>query len=231
MYKSIKYRIYPNKKQLEIISQTFGCCRKIWNLILEDKIKSYETNQTFGSKLLSDFVKEYTYLNDVDYSALYNTQKNLLTLIKTDFKKKGFPKFKSFYYGRKSYTTNNSNNRIELKDKYITLPIVGDVKSKIHTLPREDAVIRFATISKDLDGRYYCSVTFKCTFEPLKQIIDINNAIGLDYCSNGLYIDDKGNIGTNHKYFKESEKKLAKLQRGLAKNKALRKEKRNLITI
>lgn len=223
MYKSIKYRIYPNKKQLEIISQTFGCCRKIWNLILEDKIKSYETNQTFGSKLLSDFVKEYTYLNDVDYSALYNTQKNLLTLIKTDFKKKGFPKFKSFYYGRKSYTTNNSNNRIELKDKYITLPIVGDVKSKIHTLPREDAVIRFATISKDSDGRYYCSVTFKCTFEPLKQIIDINNAIGLDYCSNGLYIDDKGNIGTNHKYFKESEKKLAKLQRRLAKKQGAKK--------
>ena len=59
----------------------------------------------------------------------------------------------------------------------------------------------------------------------------INNAIGLVYCSNGLYIDDKGNIGTNHKYFKESEKKLAKLQRRLAKNKALRKEKRNLITI
>lgn len=223
MYKSIKYRIYPNKKQSKIISQTFGCCRKIWNLILEDKIKSYETNQTFGSKLLSDFVKEYAYLNDVDYSALYNTQKNLLTLIKTDFKKNGFPKFKSFNYGRKSYTTNNSNNRIELKDKYITLPIVGDVKSKIHTLPREDAVIRFATISKDSDRRYYCSVTFKCTFEPLKLIIDTNNAIGLDYCSNGLYVDDKGNIGSNHKYFKESEKKLAKLQRRLAKKQGAKK--------
>ena len=80
--------------------------------------------------MLSDFVKEYAYLNDVDYSALYNTQKNLLALIKKDFKKKGFPKFKSFNYGRKSYTTNNSNNRIELKDKYITLPIVGDLKKQ-----------------------------------------------------------------------------------------------------
>lgn len=99
MYKSIKYRIYPNKKQSEIINQTFGCCRKIWNLILEDKIKSYETNQTFSSKLLSDFAKEYAYLNDVDYSALYNTQKNLLTLIKTDFKKKGFPSLNHLIMG------------------------------------------------------------------------------------------------------------------------------------
>ena len=66
-------------------------------------------------------------------------------------------------------------------------------------------------------------MTFKCTFEPLKQIIDTNNAIGLDYCSNGLYIDDKGNIGTNHKYFKESEKKLAKLQRRLAKKQGAKK--------
>lgn len=27
MEKSYKYRIYPNKKQQEIIAKTFGCCR------------------------------------------------------------------------------------------------------------------------------------------------------------------------------------------------------------
>ena len=40
-----------------------------------------------------------------------------------------------------------------------------------------------------------------------------NNAIGLDYASDGLYVDNNGNVGTNHKYYRESHDKLAKLQR------------------
>ena len=50
MNKAIKYRIYPNKKQEEMFSKTFGCCRKVYNLMLEDKIKSYSENKTFGKQ-------------------------------------------------------------------------------------------------------------------------------------------------------------------------------------
>ena len=32
---------------------------------------------------------------------------------------------------------------------------------------------------------------------------DITNAVGLDYASDSLYVDDKGNTGTNHKYYRE----------------------------
>lgn len=45
----------------------------------------------------------------------------------------------------------------------------------------------------------------------------IENAIGLDYASDGLYMDDKGNIGTNHKYYRESCKKLTKAQHKLSR--------------
>ncbi|KSV57749.1 cytosine methyltransferase [Acetivibrio ethanolgignens] len=31
MEKAYKYRIYPNKKQKEIIAKTFGCCRFVYN--------------------------------------------------------------------------------------------------------------------------------------------------------------------------------------------------------
>ena len=40
--------------------------------------------------------------------------------------------------------------------------------------------------------------------------------IGLDYASDGLYVDDRGKVGTNHKYYCESQKKLAKEQRKLS---------------
>ena len=47
MNRAIKYRIYPTKLQEELLQKTFGCCRKIWNLMLTDKINYYkETKQT-----------------------------------------------------------------------------------------------------------------------------------------------------------------------------------------
>ena len=42
MNKAIKYRLYPTKEQEEMFAKTFGCCRKIWNLILNDKIEKYK---------------------------------------------------------------------------------------------------------------------------------------------------------------------------------------------
>ena len=44
----------------------------------------------------------------------------------------------------------------------------------------------------------------------------MTNAIGLDYASDGLYVDSNGSIGSNHKYY-ESQKKLAKAQRRLSR--------------
>ena len=37
-----KYRLYPNVKQQELFMKTFGCCRKVWNLMLNDKIENYK---------------------------------------------------------------------------------------------------------------------------------------------------------------------------------------------
>ena len=39
----------------------------------------------------------------------------------------------------------------------------------------------------------------------------------MDYASDGLYVDNNGNVGTNHKYYRESHDKLAKLQRRLSR--------------
>ena len=38
MNKAIKYRIYPTTEQIVLLLKTFGCCRKVWNLMLDDKI-------------------------------------------------------------------------------------------------------------------------------------------------------------------------------------------------
>ena len=37
--KAYKYRIYPNKKQQELIQKTFGCTRFVYNYYLENIMK------------------------------------------------------------------------------------------------------------------------------------------------------------------------------------------------
>ena len=43
--RSYKYRVYPNKKQKELIAKTFGCCRFVYNYYLDKRIKEWKNNK------------------------------------------------------------------------------------------------------------------------------------------------------------------------------------------
>ena len=40
--REIKYRLYPKTEQAVLFAKTFGCCRKVYNLMLAEKIESYK---------------------------------------------------------------------------------------------------------------------------------------------------------------------------------------------
>ena len=50
MLRAYKYRLYPNGEQKEYFAKTFGCSRLIYNLMLSDRIKSYEENKDLDIK-------------------------------------------------------------------------------------------------------------------------------------------------------------------------------------
>lgn len=220
MNKAIKYRLYPTNKQVELFTKTFGCCRKIWNLMLTDKIEYYKTTGKMLITTPAQYKKldEYKYLKEVDSLALANVQLHLQTAYKNFFrdKKTGFPKFKSAKHSRKAYTTNNQNGTVSLSDNSIRLPKVGFVKAKIHRKPESDWKIKSATISQDNDGKFYASVLFEFD-RTINKVSVSDNAIGFDYKSDGLYTDSLGNTCGSPKYYRKSQKKLAKLQRQLSR--------------
>lgn len=82
MLKSIKIRIYPNNVQKEFISKQMGCCRLIYNKLLDYKKAQYEQNKQSVSwsqlgKYLTNLKKqdEYLFLNNVCFTmfiAIYN---------------------------------------------------------------------------------------------------------------------------------------------------------------
>lgn len=220
--KAIKYRLYPTTEQSVMFAKTFGCCRKVYNLMLSDKIESYKSTGKFVSVTPAKYKKDYPYLKEVDSLALANKQMDLQEAFRNCFsrsrkKKNGFPKFKSAKHSRKSYTTNNQHGTVALTDNSIRLPKIGHVKTVIHRKPDSDWVIKSATVSQESDGKYYASVLFEFEDPVNAYVADRTNAIGLDYASDGLYVDNNGNTGSNHKYYRESHDKLAKEQRRLSR--------------
>ena len=223
MNKAIKYRVYPTTEQSIMFAKTFGCCRKVYNLMLSDKIEGYKATGKFPTVTPAKYKNDYPYLREVDSLALANKQMDLQEAFRNTFsksrrKKNGFPKFKSAKHSRKSYTTNNQHGTVAIIDsKYIRLPKIGKVKAVIHRVPDDSWTIKSATVSQESDGKYYISVLFEFENIVNPYVADKTNAIGLDYASDGLYVDSNGNTGTNHKYYRESHDKLAKAQRKLSR--------------
>ena len=223
MNKAFKYRLYPTKEQAALFNNTFGCCRKVWNLMLADKLVSYKETGKFVSVTPARYKSEYPFLKDVDSLALSNVQLNLQRAFrdcfsKTRKKNTGFPKFKSAKHSRRSYTTNNQNGTVAISDdRHIRLPKLGKVRAVIHRQPDASWNVKSATVSQDGDGRYYVSVLFE--YDAVIPVCkpDMTKVIGMDYASDGLYVDDTGVRGTEHKYYRESQKRLAKAQRRLAR--------------
>lgn len=226
--KAFRYRIYPTLEQEVLFAKTFGCCRKVYNLMLADKINSYERTGSFGRQTPAQYKKEYPFLKEVDSLALANVQLNLQGAMRNCFDKSrkarnGFPKFKSSKHSRKSYTTNNQNGTVAITDKGIRLPKTGIVKAEIHRQPGQGWELKSATISRDRDGKYYASVLFEYETDVIAVSRTSSSAIGLDYRSDGLYMDSNGNPAGMHKYYRESHDKLARAQRRLSRKTGSRK--------
>lgn len=226
--RAIKYRAYPTTEQSIKLAKTFGCCRKVYNLMLSDKIESYKSTGKFAVVTPAKYKKDYPYLKEVDSLALANKQLDLQEAFRNCFSKSRkknnrFPKFKSAKHSRKSYTTNNQHGTVAVTDDSIKLPKIGYVKAVIHRKPDNNWAVKSATVSKESDGKFYISILFEFADAVNSYVANITNAIGLDYASDGLYVDNNGNVGTNHKYYRESHDKLAKAQRKLSRMQGAKK--------
>lgn len=219
---AIKYRLYPTKEQQIFFSKSFGCCRKIWNLMLSDKKIYYAENQKMLHNTPAQYKKKFPYLKEVDSLALANVQMQLEQAFRNFFqnKKFGMPKFKSKKHCRKeSYTTNNQHDSIRLLEKAIHLPKVGNVKAVLHRLPEEGWILKSATVSRNAAGQYYMSCLFAYENKPISHPVKLDHIIGLDYKSDGFYVDSDGNTFGSPKYYRKAHKKLAKEQRRLSNKK------------
>lgn len=124
--KGVKFRIYPNREQRNLIDRTLGCSRLIYNKGLamrEDAFKSGEKCSYKQTSAMLTALKQdvnYAFLKEVDSIALQQALRNLDTGYTNFFEHRAaHPKFKSKKSSKQSYRTLN----IELKAKLLSYGI------------------------------------------------------------------------------------------------------------
>lgn len=221
--KAIKILLKPNKEQAILFNKTFGCCRLVYNTMLGERIESYKATKESVSQDPSELKEEFPFLREVDSSALAHEWTNLNVAFNNFLKnigKIGFPKFKSKRKDKDSYTTMFTNNNIRFEDKYLRLPKVSLVKCVQHRQIPDGWKIKSITITRRPSGKYYASILFEYYVEEPKQIVpNIDNSIGIDYMSKGLGMTSDSEILSEHRYFRESQSKLARAERKLSRMK------------
>ena len=85
--RAIKYRLYPTTEQKIMFAKTFGCCRKVYNLMLADKMEGYKATGKFPTVTPAKYKKDYPYLKEVDSLALANKQLDLQAAFRNAFSK------------------------------------------------------------------------------------------------------------------------------------------------
>ena len=226
MLKAYKYRIYPNSGQKIQIAKTFGCCRFVYNRTLAYRKGIYEKEKKSVSKTdcnnycNRELKKDYEWLREVDKFALTNAIYNMDCAYQKFFREHaGYPKFKSKHDSHKSYTTNytNGNITVDFENGKVKLPKLKAVKAKLHREFRGQ--IKSATVSQAFSGKYYLSILVETEH---KELAHTNDSIGIDLGIKDVCITSDGKKYENPKIIRRYEKKLARLQRQLAK-----KEKRS----
>ena len=218
MQKGIKFRICPNREQRNLINQTLGCCRLIYNKGLAMRNEAFENGGKIGYSQTSAMLTElkkcdgFAFLKTVDSIALQQSLRDLDRGFVNFFQKRAsHPTFKSKHNRHQSYRTVNQGGNIRIVRKYIKLPKLGYVKIR---QSMEVGKIKNVTIDHTPTGKYFAVLNVE--FEP-QPIPNNGGCIGIDVGIKEFYSDSNREVVLNPKYLEKSMRKLIREQRKLSR--------------
>jgi putative transposase len=235
-YKAFKFRIYPNKIQIELINKTIGCSRFVFNFflgkqkekdsywsIVEEMIQNGQLpannwkgkclNKFDTVKSLPELKKQYPFLKEVDSIALQKSVENLADAYSRYYKKQNKPpRFKSKKNPIQAYTTKHTNGNITVIENKIKLPKLGLVR---FAKSREvKGRIISAIIRRNPSGKYFVSLA---TETEVTELPKTQSAIGIDMGLMDFATLSDEKIYPNPKFLRNLETKLIKVQRTMSR--------------
>jgi len=233
MIKTYKYRIYPTKKQREVIDQTVTLCQRLYNCALEHRIYLYKHcginisyyNQQNELPKIKNVLPEY---KTVQSQVLQDVLKRLDRAYQNFFRrlkqgeKAGFPRFQS-YKRYNSFTYPQSG--FALSGKHLQLSKIGNVKVKLHRAVEGN--IKTCTIVRK-NGRYY--VCFSCEVE--QKVIPLTyQDTGIDMGIKEFVITSDGELIPNPKNYRKAESKLKKQSQSVSRKRKGSNRRKKAVTI
>lgn len=222
-----KFRLYPNQEQEKLIARTFGCCRFVFNHYLAFRRDAYEqTGETLNYYACAKDMtglkqhEETLWLKEVDATALQSSLRDLDDAYQHFFRrvkigeKPGYPKFRSRHHHKQSYKSKCVGSNIKVLEGAVQLPKLGLVKCRISRSVQ--GRILSATVSRSASGKYYVALCCRLD-QDLPKLPSTGAVVGLDVGIKSFVVSSDGVEYPNPKYLRQSEKKLARLQRQLSR--------------
>ena len=225
MLRAIKYELNPTKAQKTLIRQSCGCCRKVYNVMLDRKISAYKEDGTSLSKYelinqLVELKKELPFLKEAPSQALQQAIFNLDTAYANFFRKGGFPKFKK--KGVKDSFRIPMACVIDYDNWEITIAKIGTVKFFKGHNKQINGKIKSYTISHTPTDRYFISVLYETTD---RAKLNNNKSVGIDMGIKDFATLSDGKVFENQKHLKRNLRKLRVLERTVSRRYQRNKKK------
>lgn len=216
MLKAYSYRIYPSSKQIDHLSQSFGCVRFVYNNALAEKIKAYEERKESISsytliKRITTLKQEHEWLKTPTTQSLQQSILHLDSAYKRFFKeKKWFPKFHK-KQGRQSLTY---PQWIKVFENNIHIPKLWEVEY------RKDrwftGEVRTCTVTKTPTNKYFISILVD-DWKELPAKVESKDILGIDLWIKEFAVLSKWERIQNPKFLRENIARLKVLQRRASK--------------
>jgi putative transposase len=224
MIKSYKFRIYPNKQQINQINNTFGCCRWVYNWALAYKTSRYQqfkqnVSRFELSKMLTFFktTEERNWLSKVNSQSLISELIHLESAFTKFFNKNGkYPRFKK--KNNKQSCEYEQGIRVEFKNKKVKIPKFGLIKYRDNRV--FTGKIKTCTVTRNCVNQYFISIMVDDGKElPGKKEIVESKSIGIDVGIRNFITVSDGTKINNPKYLDKQIKRLKYYHKQLSKKK------------
>jgi len=218
--RAYRFRFYPTPEQEMILAKTFGCARFAYNYMLRLRTDAWFKEQKRvgyheASTLLTELKKtpEHAWLNEVSSVPVQQALRHLQTAFNNFFAKRAaYPTFKrkdgpqSAEYTTSAFKWDGKALKLAKMDAPLAI-------RWSRTIPKA-AKVTTVTVSKDAAGRYFVSLLCDDTVSPKPEV---TGKVGIDLGLTHFAILSTGEKVAAPNTFRRYEKKLAKLQRRLAK--------------
>ena len=219
MLRAIKYELNPTKTQKEQIKQTCGCCRLVYNTMLDRKMRAYKESGITISAIelinqLPQLKAELTFLKNAPSQSLQQSIRNLDSAYANFFRRggSGFPKFKK--KGVRDSFRIPVACILDYDNWTVKVAKFGTIRIfKGHNKPISGNIKSY-TISHTSTDRYFISVLYKTVDRPK---LNNSKSVGIDVGIKSFATLSDGTVFENQKHLKSNLRKLRVLQRTVSR--------------